>query len=123
MKKNVLHIFYILVSSLFFTACEVGITPLEHAANEINVVTTGTEDIDGNVDSISIEIPEGSIDLDVSVELYGSGSEYFTIKLDKTSRAYQGKVVLRDNPPLFLSRQDISLFCENCCKRTENVSR
>ncbi|HHD78172.1 MAG TPA: hypothetical protein ENK98_00790, partial [Epsilonproteobacteria bacterium] len=99
MKRVIQYLFTIVFFSFFFTGCKVGITPLEQNGNELNVVTTGTPDRDGNVETINIDIPDIDIPLDVSVELYGDGSEYFTIALDKNAHGYQGEVTLNPNHP------------------------
>jgi ELWxxDGT repeat protein len=93
MKQHIEYIFFIVIFSFFFSGCEVGITALEQKANELNVVTTGTAGINGNIQTVNVEVAEVNIGLDVSVELYGNGSQYFIINLDKTSHGYQGKVI------------------------------
>jgi len=93
MKKHIEYIFFIVIFSFFFSGCEVGITPLEQKANELNVVTTGATGTNGNIKMVNVEVSEVGIALDVSVELYGNGSKYFIINLDKTADGYQGEVL------------------------------
>ena len=97
------HFLIIFLFSLFFTGCEIGITPLEHAPNEIGIETTGAVDSDGNIGAISIVIPEGLGDLDVQIEIYGPGSEHFIVAMDKTAYGYIGEVTVK---PDFIVYQD-----------------
>jgi len=102
--KNIIESIIVMVSlSFFFSGCEVGITALEQAGNEVNILTTDAIDKDGNVVSRT-EIPESAGDVNVSVEIYGPGSEYFTIALDQKLGVYDGLIREKENnPPVYIN--------------------
>ena len=107
MKNLIQFCLSIVLSALFLTGCEVGITPLGQAGNEVNIVTTDAIDEDGNI-IIRTEIPESAGDVDVSVEIYGPGSEYFIVELDENLGVYEGLITERpDNPPFY---QDTTFY-------------
>ena len=99
--------------SLFFTACEVGITPLEKEFNEAGVATSGVVTEEGDIGTITVEVQEGVDieELDVQIEIFGEGSEHFTVELDKSAAAYIGEIkvkpefiVYKDTPFTFFAR-------------------
>ncbi|MCF6244564.1 MAG: FG-GAP-like repeat-containing protein [Sulfurovum sp.] len=96
-------ILYVLLLSLFFTGCEVGITPLEKKFNDAGVATSGVVSEDGDIGPITVEVQEGVDvdDLNVSVEIFGEGSEHFTVSMDKTASAYIGEVNVKEPKPIF----------------------
>jgi len=97
----------VLSLSLLFTGCEVGITPLEKSFNEAGVATSAEVTEDGDIGTITIDIQEGveMDELDVKVEIFGSGSEHFTVKMDKTTSAYIGEITVK---PDFIVYKDTS---------------
>jgi len=98
----ILFSIFLVFASLMLTSCEVGISPLEYDPSTSTVQTTGTLDDNGDIGQINIVLPENAGELDVDIELYGAGSEYFTITLDKNAYGYQGAVIPRpDNPPFY----------------------
>jgi len=97
MKSSIQHSIFLILFSLFFTACEVGITPLEQKFNEAGVETTGTVSEEGDIGTITVEVQEGVNieDLNVTIEIFGEGSEHFTVEMDKSAAGYVGEITVK----------------------------
>jgi len=96
MNNSIKQIF-ILLLSVFFWGCEVGISPLEYDPSTTTVETTGAVDANGDVGQITVVLPENVDDAKVSIEIYGPGSEHFSVKLDKSAFGYIGDVTVNPN--------------------------
>ncbi len=109
MKNMMQSVIVIVFLSFFFSGCEVGITALEQAGNEVNIVTTEAVDTEGNIIS-RIEIPESAGDVDVSVEIYGEDSKYFTVELTEKLGRYDSLITENPNNSPFYQNTTFHFF-------------
>ena len=103
MRQYILHSMVLLGFGLFFTGCEVGITPLEKQFNKAGVATSAEVNSNGDIGTITIDIQEGidREELNVSIKLTGDGSQDFTVEIDKTAAGYIGEIKYNSDLPVY----------------------